>query len=300
MTKQDIIGIDAGGTWIKGGLVRNNKIIKFSKVPVKNQGKFLMRAITDLISLLITPHTKTIGLALPGNIDPKRGILHYCHHYPKSPRHLKVAKALQQKFKIPAYTDHDLNCFTLAEAVVGQGKKYPIVAGVTLGTGFGFAFTVNQKIYHGSQNIIEFGHTIVQKGGARCKCGGSGHLESYVSGKALISLYKKKTGRQKDTYQIVTAAQKGEKTALSTLGTMSDYLAVGLANIIYSYNPHIIVIGGGLSAVSKLVNPARQKVKKLLLYPEQLKTKIVKSKTPYQSNILGAALITNQKKYGQR
>ncbi|MBU1149301.1 ROK family protein, partial [Patescibacteria group bacterium] len=158
----------------------------------------------------------------------------------------------------------------------------------------------DRKVYRGSQNIIEPGHLIIEKGGAKCKCGGVGHLESYVSGNAMVSLYKKKTGKKTSTYQIVAAAKKGERAAKSLISMMSDYLAVGLANIIYTYNPQIIVIGGGLSTVPGLINPARQKVKKLLLYPEQLKTKIVKAKTPYQSNILGAALITNQKNYGPK
>jgi len=298
MTKQDIIGIDAGGTYIKAGLVRNDKIINFRKISVARQGKFLANQLIDITQQLITPSVKTIGVALPGNIDPKKGILHYCHHYANCLFPLPVTKILKTRFRLPISVAHDVDCFGLSEAVLGKGKKYPIVTGLTIGTGLGFVLLIDKKIYHGSQNLIELGHTIVQKGGAKCKCGGIGHLESYVSGQAMITLYQKKTGKKKNTYEIVAAAKKGERAALSIINTISDYLAVGLANIIYSYNPDIIVIGGGLSIIPGLVGPARQKVKKLLFYPEQLKTKIVKAKTPYQSNILGAALITNRKKYG--
>ncbi|MFH1598199.1 MAG: ROK family protein [Patescibacteria group bacterium] len=297
MKKGTIIGIDVGGTSVKAGLVSDNQVVAFSKKAIRAQGKYLIEDIVDVTKKLKTPLVKKIGVALPGNIDPHKGVLHYCHNLPRARRHLAVAKILQQRLGLPTFIEHDPNCFVLAETIIGQGKVYPIVAGITLGTGIGFALTINKKIYPGSQNLVEAGHIIVQKDGEKCKCGGFGHFESYVSGNAMIYLYKKRTGQKKDTYEIVAAAKKGERAASLLLKTMSDYLAIGLANIIYAYDPHIIVIGGGLSTVAPIINPARQKVKKLLLYPEQLKTKIVKSKTPYHSNILGAALITNRKKY---
>jgi len=254
----------------------------------------LLEDISQVIKKLKKPNTTAIGVALPGQIDQSKGVLHYCHHYPEAQQNLPIAKQLSQKFKLPVFIDHDLNCFVLAEAILGRGKKYPIVAGITIGTGFGFGLSIDQEIYHGSQNIIEFGHTIVDKNGPKCSCGGFGHLESYVCGKAMVRLYEKEAGRQKDTRQIVQAAENGQKAARVVLATMSDYLTIGLANIIYSYNPNIIIIGGGLSQVNQLINPARQKTKKLLLYPDQLKTKIVKVKNAYHSNILGAALITKK------
>jgi glucokinase len=294
---KEIIGIDVGGTKISGGLVCHKKIVKQKTVIVKEGGRFLLEQILDIAQGLKTPRTKAVGIGLPGQIDPQKGVLHFCHHYPDAKLHLPVAPYLKTKLKLPVFIDHDLNCFVAAEATMGQGKKYPVVAGLTIGTGLGFGLAVNREIFRGGHNLVEFGHTVIQPNGLKCACGGFGHLESYVSGKAMVYLYKKKTGRSINTFKIVADAKSGKKAALSVLKEISDYLAIGLANIIYSYNPDIVVIGGGLSTVDLLIKPACQKVKKLLRYPDQRKTKIVKSKTPYQSNILGAALITNRHKY---
>lgn len=73
---------------------------------------------------------------------------------------------------------------------------------------------------------------------------------------------------------------------------MSTNLAKGLANVIHSYNPSLVILGGGLSKVDLLIKPAIRQVGNFIKYPGLKNTKIVRSSLKYDAGILGATLIT--------
>lgn len=73
----------------------------------------------------------------------------------------------------------------------------------------------------------------------------------------------------------------------------SQYLAVVLYNILHILDPEIIIIGGGISNVPKLIYQARQRLNKLLYYQAFKQTIIVKSKLQNRANLLGAYLLKN-------
>ncbi|MFH0804669.1 MAG: ROK family protein, partial [Patescibacteria group bacterium] len=88
-------------------------------------------------------------------------------------------------------------------------------------------------------------------------------------------------------------ANRGDRRARQVLDTMANWLAVGLANAIYSYSPNIVVLGGGLSSVTRIVNPAVRRCRRLVRIPELARTKVAVSPHRYESSIIGAALLTN-------
>jgi fructokinase len=183
----------------------------------------------------------------------------------------------------------------LAEAVLGAGRGHSIVLGMTIGTGIGCGLVINKKVYHGANNVIELGHTIISDRRVRCRCGGYGHFEALVSGPAMERRYFKLTGQHKKARLIEDEAKNNKKAARQVFHEMSDYLARGLANTLNSYNPDIIVLGGGLSKVLLLVRPAIRQIHKYIFYSSLLKTKIAVSRLKYDAGILGAALITKRR-----
>jgi len=294
-----IIGVDVGGTKIQVGLIdQKYRVLKSASFPTetKKGKKAVIKNITNAIACFFTSSVKAIGLGIIGEVDWEKGISIATKKI-KGWHNVPLAKILQQKFKVPVYLDNDAKVFTLCEAILGQGKNYNYVVGVTLGTGIGGGLAVNKKVYHGKNNFVtEFGHTVIEASSKiRCHCGQLGHFEALVSGTAMHYWYKKFSGMQKNTYEIAKLARADNRAALKTFRIMGRYLAIGLANIINSLNPDIIVIGGGLSELSFLVNPGVKDVKKYLNFPRRRGPKIVRTKNIHHSIIQGAALITNPK-----
>ena len=151
-----IIGVDLGGTNIKTGLVSSyGKIIK--KYEAKTQAnKGTKKVISNIIKTIDEVKSEKvfgIGIGSPGPFDYKNGIITKPGNLPF--RNVPLKKIIQTKFKIKTFLDNDANCFALAEAIFGQGKKYENVVGITLGTGIGGGIVINKKIFHGRNNAAD-------------------------------------------------------------------------------------------------------------------------------------------------
>lgn len=135
-----------------------------------------------------------------------------------------VNQPLKQKlteiFGVEVILENDTALVALGEANFGAAVGKNIVAYLGLGTGLGGARIVNGTI---DQNSLGFepGHQIIVIDGKNCRCGGKGHLETYVTGAYL----------NKDTADWNEAAR---------------YLAVGLNNTIVHWSPDIVVLGGSV------------------------------------------------------
>lgn len=293
-----ILGLDVGGTKIQTGLVnQHHKVISENQFPINRKNK--KTAITSIINSIeksIAPGVKKIGIGITGLVDTKNGIVIQSPNLPKDWRRVNLKKIITDKFKKDAFLDNDANCIALAEAVYGLGKNYDHVMSLTVGTGIGAGLVNHKKIYHGHLNSIEFGHTNISKNSPTCSCGKIGHFEALVSGQAMVKLYHQETGKKLSTYEIIKKMRNGNKPAKKVINQMSKDLAMGIVNAIHSYNPEIIIIGGGLSTVPELIKPALKFYKKSLLYPELSKTKVVKTNLNYQAGILGATLLTRYNK----
>ena len=97
----------------------------------------------------------------------------------------EIKNILEKEFNIPIIVDNDANLFTLAEGILGAGKKYSVVVGVTMGTGVGAGLVIDKKIYHGRKDASEIGHAIINFNGPKCVCGSRGCFEAYASSKSI-------------------------------------------------------------------------------------------------------------------
>ncbi|MFA6099148.1 MAG: ROK family protein [Patescibacteria group bacterium] len=290
------LGLDVGGTKIQAGLVnQQNRIIASKKFIINNHNK--KTVLTDILASsggLFTSQVRGIGIGITGQVKNKSGIVVSSPNLPADWHNVPLKQILEKRFRVPVHLDNDANCVALAEAVVGEGKKYNTCLTITIGTGIGAGLVINKKIYHGAQGIIEFGHTTIATGSPVCSCGRYGHFEALVSGSAAVKIYKKITKQTKTPYQIEDEAAHNKKNALKVFQLMSCHLAIGLANAIHSYNPDIIILGGGMSKVGLLINTAINSVNDKIIYPELKKTKIVASKLKYQAGVIGAAIICSK------
>lgn len=154
---------------------------------------------------------------------------------------------------------NDANCFALSEAVDGSGRDATIVFGVILGTGVGGGIVINQQVLTGANAIAgEWGHNPLPLPGAEdlpwpaCYCGKTACIEAYLSGPALVSDHFQHTGQQLSPDEIDRRAAIGDEACEATLRRYETRLGRALAGVINILDPQVIVLGGGLSKMTRL------------------------------------------------
>jgi len=287
-----IIGIDLGGTKIAGILIApSGKILMDVQIPTeaKKGKKQVLKNIKKAIRLLIHSHkgkVKAIGIGAPGPIIYEKGIVIGAPNLPGWKK-VHIKDILEQEFKLPVFVDNDANCAALAELKFGAAKKCKHVIYMTISTGIGGGIIIDRKVYRGAIGSAgEFGHMIIMPNGPKCSCGNYGCLEALASGSAI----RRKTGM--DAIALELAARQGDKKALQVIEKVGFYLAIGVANMVNTFNPEMVIIGGGLSNMRELLmKPILKNYKKYTLKLPQKYAKIVKAKLGGKAGVLGAAVL---------
>lgn len=225
-----------------------------------------------------------IGIGFCGPVDFERGRATMGPNLKTGK--IEFKKILEKKLKIPVAVDNDARCFALAESVFGAARGRKNIVGLTIGTGIGGGIIIDGKIYRGATgSAVEFGHTEILK---------SKELEETASGSGLAKVYKKVSGKKLSNFEIVDLAKKKDKKALEAVNFVAESLGSGIANIIESYNPEIIVLGGGLAEVDLIIDKAKEYAKKGVFLPSLAKTPIVVSRLGQSAVALGAARMASQ------
>jgi len=291
------VGIDIGGTNVKFVLLKNLSILKKIKISTPKSKEKIVKAITgnvkDLTLGISRYKISGIGIGIAGPLDLSRRIVLNSPRL-KDLRKYPLADVLKKELKLKIVMDNDSNCFALAEAVLGAGKGYDLVLGVTLGSGIGGGIISKckgkSKIFRGRSSAGEIGHMVINKEGSKCSCGNYGCFETEAS-----EIFFKKRGLDSITEE--KKAKAGNKRAKKLYLEFSKNLGIGLANLVNILDPDIIVIGGGFSKAGSLIlNPLKKEIKSRILSDQSKNVKIVLSKLGEFSGAIGAALLI--KKYG--
>ncbi|MEO7802270.1 MAG: ROK family protein [Ginsengibacter sp.] len=229
----NIIGIDMGGTTIKGAVVAHNAISgDIFKVAVNSSGTE-EDVLTDLFSLiekLLKPNIAAIGIGVPGLVDTFSGKVFDVINIP-SWKEVDLKTILEEKYKLPVSINNDANCFALGEFYFGKGIDINNMIGLTVGTGLGSGIIINGKIYNGSNGGAgEFG--MVQY---------LDHIyEYYASGQ----FFKNKYGVNGPI--IFEKAKANNTEALSMYNEMGYHLGKAIQMMMYAYDVELIIIGGSV------------------------------------------------------
>jgi fructokinase len=182
------IGIDLGGSKIEAVLIApDERIVLRNRIPTPRNREYT--AIVDAVCAMIDDAARhvpngqpcTLGLGIPGSINPATGLVHNANTT------CLIGKPLQQDLERTLRRaigiENDANCFTLAECRQGAGRGYGLVFGIIMGTGCGGGIYCNGSIIKGRNAIAgEWGHISVDPNGAECYCGKRGCVETTISG----------------------------------------------------------------------------------------------------------------------
>ena len=285
--RKNYVGIDIGGTKIIFVLLKNKKVIKTLKLKTpKNKKELIKVLIENIKDLKGSSKIEGVGIGVAGVLDKKRETIL------KSPnlryfKNFSLAKILEKNLNLRVKMENDVNCFTLAESVIGAGKGKNIIFGLTLGSGVGGGLVINSKIYQGAFGAAgEIGHSIIKFDGKKCKCGNFGCFEEYGSKR----FFQRKKVTSKELEKAVDQDKKNSREIFKEYG---KYLGIGIANIVNILDPEIIIIGGGLVHAHKyFLKTVKKEAKKRILSPLSKKNLQIKiSKLGAAAGAVGAALL---------
>lgn len=273
------VGIDLGGTFIKGGIVDDTgRVLVSDKVPTESEkgADGVARNIAKLCNMLLDKTNMTasdivgIGMGVPGMIDSKRGEVVYSNNL--AWEHFFITESVEKLTGLPVKIANDANVAALGETKFGCGKDYNNTVMLTLGTGVGSGIVIDGKLFEGNRSAgAELGHSVIVAGGEQCTCGRKGCLETYASATALIRDTKRAMQANKDSkmWEIGALDNVTGKTAFdykdvdeSAKQVVENYiekLGVGITNVANEYRPEAIILGGGVCAQGDtLIKPLQE------------------------------------------
>jgi len=322
MTKRTVqkyvIGIDLGGTFIKGGAVSEDGEIVFRAKkesdakagplqPVSN-----MFDVVEELSKQAGKDPEAIGFGIPGAIFSEKGIVTKSPHFPHW-KDFDLQTSLKEKTAIPFVIDNDANAAALGEGWVGAGKGFKHFCCMTLGTGIGGGIVLDGSVWKGLTGMAgEVGHIVVEPDGWPCPCGGRGCLETYSSATGLVKMAREKfmdgdeskqlrevsgNNPEKITSELLCGlAKKGDPLSKSIFKKMGKYLGIGFADIINILNLELIIVGGGaLPTWDFFIDEAISQMKMRTYKVPGESVKIVKATCGNDAGLLGAAYMAWQK-----
>lgn len=254
------IGVDLGGTKIEAvALGQRGDILARQRVATP-AGDYTatLRTITDQVLSLekMLGQNGSVGIATPGAIAPDTGRLKNANSVCLNRQLLQadLEIALQRSVRLA----NDADCFALSEATDGAAAGASVVFGVIIGTGTGGGIVINGQLLQGANAIAgEWGHNPLpwpqarELPGPECYCGKRGCIETFLSGPGLVRDYATVANELLDVAQIVALAEAGNAAAEASLQRYEQRMARALAAVINLLDPEVIVLGGGLSNISR-------------------------------------------------
>lgn len=316
-TKTEIICLDG----------RNGKEMYRQRIPTA-RGDYMttVKSLCDLVrgAEASLKRTGTVGVAIPGTIVPETGLVKNSNStwMNGQPFQKDMAKSLGREVRM----ENDANCFAVSEATDGAGEGKNVVFGVIIGTGCGGGVSLGATAHRGVNSIGgEWGHNplpyphvargdnasdfarfeaypvtdklqdlyysdapVSEYPGPLCYCGRRGCLETWISGTGFKNDYKRVTGEDMSTHDIIAQAKEKEPKAAAALARYTDRLARALAQVINILDPDAIVLGGGMSNVNALYKDVPEAWKKYV-FSDTVKTPLLPNRHGDSSGVRGAA-----------
>ncbi|CAH0533668.1 N-acetyl-D-glucosamine kinase [Vibrio stylophorae] len=296
-------GFDVGGTKIEFGAFNEQlERVATERVPTPGDDyEALLQAVADLVAKYDAEFATqgAIGVGIPGIEKADTGEVLTSNVPAAKGRTLR--KDLEAKIGRKIQLDNDANCFALSEAWDADLQDQGSVLGLILGTGFGGGFVVEGKVFSG------FNHVAGEVGHARlpidayfhlgenapifdCGCGQKGCIDNYLSGRGFEMLYAAEYGEQLKAIEIIERNAKGDEKAVAFVDKFMELLAICFGNIFTGMDPHVVVLGGGLSNFELIYEELPKRLPKYILSLARA-PRIVKAKYGDSGGVRGAAFL---------
>jgi len=288
------IGIDLGGTKIEGVALESGGRIAARRRIEAPKGRYqdtlnAVKSVADALEAE-TGGKGPVGIGIPGTVSRDTGLVKNANSVWLIGK--PFDRDLQQALDRPVRVNNDANCFALSEAVDGAAAGSAVVFGVILGTGVGGGLVVNGGLVDGPNGITgEWGHNPLpwprdsERPGPDCYCGKQGCIETFLSGPGLSRDHFLHSGAEVSA-DLLAVDSSG--AAEETFRRYEDRLARALSHMINILDPDVVVLGGGLSNLSRLYANIPVLLKEWV-FSDQVNTRLLPPMHGDSSGVRGAA-----------
>ena len=291
------IGIDMGGTKIEGIALADSgeELLRIRVKTPRDDYEETIKAIAGIVRSIETETKQkaTVGVGIPGTISPQTGLVKNANSTWIIGRQFDVdlSNAMQREIRIA----NDANCLAVSEAVDGAGAGSKVVFAIIIGTGCGGGVAVDLKVHVGLQSIAGvWGHISLgwmsqeEFPGVDCYCGQRGCLETFISGTGFENEYEKQTGVKKNSREIAELLDHDDTDAEKVMQIYENRLARAIATAVNIIDPDVLVLGGGMSNLSRIYKNVPELVQKWI-FGGEFTTPIRPAKHGDSSGVRGAA-----------
>ncbi|MFB5662383.1 ROK family protein [Alteribacillus sp. HJP-4] len=268
------IGVDLGVNYLLGVLTDlQGNIMEKTEISITDTDtEVVFPMLKELIDELIkkAPASRYgivgIGIGVPGMIN-NDGLILFA---PNLDWHgVQLKQYLEDQFHLPITIENEAKAGAHGEKIYGAGQNVSNLIYVSMGVGIGSGIIIEDKLYKGALGISgEIGHFSIESNGKKCRCGNKGCWELYSSEGALIEktapLF---SAEQEVTLEfLIEQARSGNPHIINAFDQIGEYIGIGLANIINTFNPEQIIIGNRFADLEKwLRNPIQRVLQQRLL-----------------------------------
>ncbi len=277
MKYTNTIGIDLGGTNIRGGLVNGKELtnITSERINAKAPAEEIVQQLFNLTERLINGSVSAIGIGVPGLVDEDRGIVFDVLNIP-SWTELPLKQLMEERFSIPVLINNDANCFAVGEYYFGKGLEGDSMVGLTIGTGLGSGIILKGKLYSGKTcGAGEFGMIDYL----------DHYIEYYASGQFFKNVY------DVDGEVIFEKARSGDATALKMYEELGGHLGNAIKTILYALEVDKIILGGSVRHALPFFKNSMWERLKTFAYRRTIDNLKIEVSELENSGILGAAAL---------
>ena len=260
-----VVGVDLGGTQTRAVLANDEgRIINQQAALTQAQEgpNAVLERICEQIELAADGQEfSAIGIGAPGATDPFSGVVIMAPNLPGW-RNINLTRTLNARFGVPVFVGNDANLAGLAEHRYGAGQDCSHMIYITVSTGIGGGVIVRNRMLLGRQGLAgEIGHVTIDLSAEERGQVVIGTLEGLASGPNIArrarhalhagaeSSLRQRIGDDIDALtpeMLGEAAGGGDAFALDQFAVTGRYLGIGIVNLLHTFNPQRIVLGGGV------------------------------------------------------
>lgn len=260
---------------MKLGVVRGGNVLARAIEPTSPQLGLLPQLplleatwLRLLGELELTPRDCSgIAVAFPSIVEPATArVLDEYGKYRDAPG-LDLRAWARRRFDLPLAIENDARMACIGEWRSGAGRGVDNMVMITLGTGLGTAAVMEGRALrgrHGQAGILG-GHTTVRYGGRACVCGNAGCAEAEASTECIAEMTRSnpefpasKLAMEPtlDYSAVFRSAASGDPAARALRDHSLLVWGALAVNLIHSYDPELVILGGGIMASAEVILPA--------------------------------------------
>ncbi|WP_240420574.1 ROK family protein [Paenibacillus periandrae] len=305
-----IIGADLDNkTWTLGAFDLLGNVIKSMKIPLytfepEETFKALALEISTFVKSLDKSPIPLLGLGVPGLVDANHRMIRSAADLEWN--QVDVAGIMEKEIGWPTVVVNRHRARGLTECRYGAGLSYNNMIYIGVGMGIAAGLYIDRQLLSGSLGGAgEIGHTTIEPSGPLCPCGNHGCLQVLAAGPAIEQEFRKlvRSSEQELVYpyqnmdlqflkmhDVCAAAEEDDKLAVQVIGNAASYLGIAMANLLNTFNPEAIILGGTIPNASSLfVETATRVMRQRAMRPLSADTIVKTSVFKDIGGALGAA-----------